>query len=55
MNYTNSSTYFILKIYFSIHLFNLNKHWTGPQNLRTVGGSGVKVSKTQRTVNWTAG
>jgi hypothetical protein len=30
MNYTNYSTYFILKIYFSIHLFNLNQHWTGP-------------------------
>jgi hypothetical protein len=24
MNYTNSSTYFILKFYFPIHLFNLN-------------------------------
>jgi hypothetical protein len=32
MEYTNSSTYFILKIYFLIHLFNLNRLWTGRQN-----------------------
>jgi hypothetical protein len=37
MNYTNSSTYFILKIYFSFHLFNLNQHWTGPQILVSTG------------------
>jgi hypothetical protein len=38
MNYTNSSTYFILKIYFfPIHLFNLQRHWTGPQFLIKTG------------------
>jgi hypothetical protein len=39
MDYTNSSTYFILKIYFLIHLFNLKQHWTGPQLHRNTGVS----------------
>jgi hypothetical protein len=37
MNYTNSSTYFILKINFSIHLFNFYQHWIGPQILVSTG------------------
>jgi hypothetical protein len=34
--------YFYTKIPFSIHLFDLNDLWTGPQNMRTAGGSGQK-------------
>jgi hypothetical protein len=39
MNYTNSSTYFILKIYFLIHLFNLKRLWTGPHYPESAGVS----------------
>jgi hypothetical protein len=30
---------FLLNIQFLIHLYSLNDLWTGPQNLRTAGGS----------------
>jgi hypothetical protein len=50
MNYTNSSTYFVLKIYFLIHLFNLNRLWTGRQNPGTAGSNSTN---NQDSVNTT--
>jgi hypothetical protein len=43
MTYTNSSTYFILKIYFLIHLFNLKQHWTGPHYPESAGVSAQDI------------
>jgi hypothetical protein len=39
--------YFYTKIPFSIHLFDLNDLWTGPQNMRTAGGSGKNPQGTE--------
>jgi hypothetical protein len=37
---------FLLKIYFPLHLFNLNDLWTGPQFLENAGGSGQETRDT---------
>jgi hypothetical protein len=52
MNFSSSSNYFHIKYSFLIHLFNLNKLWTGHQNPRTTGSNS---SNNQDSVNTTPG
>jgi hypothetical protein len=51
MDYTIPSTYFHIKIYFLINLFNLQQALDWDSISRKVRGSDVKIPKTQSTVN----
>jgi hypothetical protein len=55
MNLSRYSNYFHVKNPFSIHLFDLNDLWTGPQLHRMAGALVKKSPRLRLSLDWTAG